>query len=104
MAIPMGITGINEVVVDGKTVDSKYYSVNGTTVTLKKEFVETLTAGEHTLVVKNGSESTTATFKVQTGATVVTSAGTGDMGLALYGALAISSVLGMGWIGKKKHD
>ena len=34
----------------------------------------------------------------------VISAPTGDAGLALYGVLSISSVLGAGWIGRKKHE
>ena len=38
------------------------------------------------------------------GNTNVISAPTGDAGLALYAALSVSSVLGMGWVGKKKRD
>ena len=37
------------------------------------------------------------------GNTTVTSAPTGDAGLALYVALSVSSMLGMGWVGKKKR-
>ena len=33
----------------------------------------------------------------------VTSATTADMGVALYGVLSVSSLLGMGWVSKKKH-
>ena len=38
------------------------------------------------------------------GSANVISAPTGDAGLALYAALSVSSVLGMGWVGKKKRD
>lgn len=34
----------------------------------------------------------------------VESANTGDMGVVLYGVLTVTSLLGMGWVGKKKHD
>ena len=34
----------------------------------------------------------------------VTSADTADMGIALYGVLSISSLIGMGWVGKKRHE
>ena len=51
---------------DGKTVDSKYYTVTeteegGILVTFTKEFLKTLTAGEHTvtLVFADGEASTT---------------------------------------------
>ena len=33
----------------------------------------------------------------------VTSAATTDMGVAIYGVLTVSSLLGMGWVSKKKH-
>ena len=36
--------------------------------------------------------------------TKVVSADTADMGVILYGVMAVSSVLGMGWVAKKKHD
>lgn len=37
-----------------------------------------------------------------TGSSPIQSAQTGDTGILLYGVMAISSVLGMGWVGKKK--
>ena len=55
---------------DGKTVDSKYYTVTeteegGILVTFTKEFLKTLTAGEHTvtLVFADGEASTTLTVE-----------------------------------------
>ena len=37
------------------------------------------------------------------GTATVQSAKTADMGVALYGVLSVSSLLGMGWVSKKKH-
>ena len=89
--------------IDGKTVDSKYYSVKDAAVTLTGEFVKTLSAGKHTILVKNDIQVSTEDFIVSADKTKITSAGTADMGIALYGVLGVSAILGMGWIGRKKH-
>ena len=53
--------------VDGKSVDEKYYTVKegSTIVTLKPEYLNTLTEGKHTLEIvwTDGSASTTCTVK-----------------------------------------
>ena len=53
--------------VDGKTVDKKYYTVKegSTIVTLKPEYLNTLTEGKHTLEIvwTDGTASTTFTVK-----------------------------------------
>ena len=55
---------------DGKTLDEKNYTVKegSTVVTLKADYVATLSAGEHTIgiVSTNGTATTTFTVKVKT--------------------------------------
>ena len=61
--------------VDGKTVDGKNYTVKegSTIVTLKADFVATLSVGEHTLGIVSESGTATVAFTVNTKAP-----GTGD--------------------------
>ena len=55
---------------DGKTLDEKYYTVKegSTVVTLKADYVATLSVGEHTIgiVSTNGTATTTFTVKAKT--------------------------------------
>ena len=53
--------------VDGKAVDSKYYTVESgsTKTTLKKEFIDTLSVGEHTLSIVSTDGTATTTFTVK---------------------------------------
>ena len=55
---------------DGKTLDEKYYTVKvgSTIVTLKADYVATLSVGEHTIgiVSTNGTATTTFTVKAKT--------------------------------------
>ena len=89
--------------VDGKTVDEKYYTVKegSTIVTLKPEYLNTLTVGKHTLEIvwTDGSASTTFTVKVD-------SPQTGDNSMiGLWIALLFVSaagVLSTAVLGKKK--
>ena len=57
---------------DGKTLDEKYYTVKegSTVVTLKADYVATLSAGEHTIgvVSTNGTATTTFTVKAKAAA------------------------------------
>ena len=52
---------------DGKILDEKNYTVgeDGTVVTLKADFVKTLSAGEHTIGIVSESGTATATFTVK---------------------------------------
>ncbi len=54
--------------VDGNTVDSSNYTAESgsTKITLKKEFIETLSIGEHTLSVVSADGTATTTFTVKT--------------------------------------
>lgn len=97
------LKSVTKVTIDGKVVDSRYYTVSGGTVYLTGEFMKTLANGKHTVKLYDGLKVATGTITV-TGNMNVVSAATGDMGVALYAGLAISSLLGMGWVGKKKHD
>ena len=96
------LTSVTKVTVDGKAVDSKYYTVSGGNVTLTDAFMKTLANGKHTVKLYNGDVVATGTMTVSGNAAVV-SAKTADMGVALYGVLSVSSLLGMGWVSKKKH-
>ena len=95
------LTGINRVTVDGKTVDSKYYTVSGGVVTLSEAYLRTLSNGKHTVRVENAKYVSTAVITVSN--STVKSAGTGDAGLGLYAMLALSSVTGAAWLGLKKR-
>ena len=95
--------------VDGKSVDEKYYTVKegSTIVTLKADYLNTLTVGSHTLemIWTDGSASTAFTVSAQT---VVESPQTGDnsmMGLWI----AVLFVSGFGVVatavyGKKRKS
>ena len=96
------LNNVTKVTVDGKTVDSKYYTVSGGNVYLTGEFMKTLTNGKHTVKVYDGLKVATGTMTV-TGNAPVQSASTGDTGIVIYGVLAISSLLSMGWVSRKKH-
>ena len=96
------LNNVTKVTVDGKVVDSKYYTVSGGSVYLSGEFMKTLTNGKHIVKLYDGLKVATGTMTV-TGNAAVQSAATGDAGLALYGILSISSLLGMGWVSRKKH-
>ncbi len=95
------LTDINKVTVDGKTVDSKYYTVSGGVVTLSEAYLRTLSNGKHTVRVENAKYVSTAVITVSN--STVKSAGTGDAGLGLYAMLALSSVTGAAWLGLKKR-
>lgn len=88
--------GINAVYVDGKLVDSKYYTVSGKTVTLTEEFLKTLGNGQHSFRAESTIMKGESSF-------TVTSSKTGDMGIVLYAALALAGVTGSAIvIGKKE--
>ena len=72
------------------------YTYNGTTefTVSTADINETINATLKPTPHHHGGGSTTPT---------VTSATTADMGVAIYGVLSVSSLLGMGWVSKKKR-
>lgn len=86
---------------DGKTLDEKYYTVKegSTVVTLKADYVATLSASEHTIgiVSESGTASTTFTVNAKTVVDNDTkSPQTGDNShMALWIALLAASVFGL---------
>ena len=106
---------------DGKTLDEKYYTVKegSTVVTLKADYVATLSVGEHTIGIVSESGTATTTFTVnakagstdssQTGTNNTDSPQTGDnspmtLWVALFfvsgGLLTVTGAFGK----KKKHS
>lgn len=86
--------------VDGKTVDEKYYTVKegSTIVTLKPEYLNTLTAGKHTLEIvwTDGTADTTFTVDAKPANTDTKSPQTGDSSsMALWIALLFVSGFGV---------
>ena len=86
---------------DGKTLDEKNYTVNegSTVVTLKADYVATLSAGEHTIGIVSTNGTATTTFTVNAKAVVdndTKSPQTGDNShMALWVALLVVSVFGL---------
>lgn len=86
---------------DGKTLDEKYYTVKegSTVVTLKDDYVATLSAGEHTIGIVSTNGTATTTFTVNAKALVdndTKSPQTGDNShMALWIALLAASVFGL---------
>ena len=96
--LPSGsITGV---FVNGKKLDSKYYVISGNTVTLTEAYMSTLKPGTYTIKIENATHVSTATFTV----TRSSSPGTADPGMVMYVAMAVASVTGMAWLGKRKED
>ena len=102
LTVTSQIGAITRVTVDGKTVDSKYYTVSGSNVVLSDAFMASLSNGTHTIRLYDGVTYATATWTVTGNAATITAPKTADPGLALYAALAASAALGLAWTGKKK--
>ena len=102
LTVTSQIGAITRVTVDGKTVDSKYYTVSGSNVVLSEEYMRTLSNGTHTIRLYDGVTYATATWTVTGNAATITAPKTADPGVALYAALAVSAALGLAWTGKKK--
>ena len=94
---------INKVTVNGKTLSSKYYTVSGSDVTLLQSYLDTLKAGKYTVKIENATHVSTGTFTITKSGSAV-SPRTFDAGVAMYAAMAVASVTGMAWLGKKKED
>ena len=96
------LSGITAVYVDGKKVDSKYYSISGGNVTLTQAFLDTLSAGTHSFKAENATHIATGTFTIER--STASAPKTADAGIAMYGVLSVMSLMGMGGVGKKKRD
>ena len=102
LTVTSQIGTITRVTVDGKTVDSQYYTVSGSNVVLSDAFMAGLSNGTHTIRLYDGTTYATATWTVTGNAATITAPKTADPGVALYAALAVSAALGLAWTGKKK--
>lgn len=92
---------ITRVVVDGKELASRYYTVYGSDVVLSDEFMRALSNGAHTVQLYDGNTRATAVITVS--GNTLTAPKTADPGVVLYGVMAVSSALGLAWMGKKKE-
>ena len=97
---------INRVTVNGKKLDSKYYTVSsngsGSIVTLTDAYLATLKAGKYTVKIENKTHVSTGTFTIKADGTL-SSPKTADAGIALYAMLAVSSLMGTAVISKKRR-
>ena len=95
---------INRVTVNGKKLDSKYYTVSsngsGSIVTLTDAYLATLKAGKYTVKIENKTHVSTGTFTIKADGTL-SSPKTADAGIALYAMLAVSSLMGTAVVSKK---
>ena len=98
--LPVGT--INRVAVNGKTLDSKNYVVNGSDVTLLQSYLDTLKAGKYTVKIENKTHVSTGTFTIKADGTL-SSPKTADAGIALYAMLAVSSLMGTAVVRKKRR-
>lgn len=97
---PGSITGV---FVDGKKLDSRYYTVSGSDVTLTADYLKTLRSGKHTVKIENATKVATGSFTLS-GSGAVQSSRTGDTGIAIYAAMGAVSFLGSAaWLRKRKE-
>ena len=94
---------INRVTVNGKKLNSKYYTVSsngsGSIVTLTDAYLATLKAGTYTIKIENATHVSTGTFTIKADGTPKTA----DAGIALYAMLAVSSLMGTAVVSKKRR-
>ena len=92
---------ITKVTVNGKKLDSKYYTVSsngsGSIVTLTDAYLATLKAGTYTIKIENATHVSTGTFTIKADGTPKTA----DAGIALYAVMAVSSLMGTAVVSKK---
>ena len=93
--LPVGT--INRVAVNGKTLDSKNYVVNGSDVTLLQSYLDTLRAGKYTVKIENKTHVSTGTFTIKADGTL-SSPRTADAGVCLYAAMALMSGTGAAYV------
>ena len=92
---------INRVTVNGKKLDSKYYTVSsngsGSIVTLTDAYLATLKAGKYTVKIENKTHVSTGTFTIKADGTLP-SPRTADAGVCLYAAMALMSGTGAAYV------
>ena len=89
---------------DGKKLDSRYYTVSGSDVTLTADYLKTLRSGKHTVKIENAAKVATGSFTLS-GSGAVQSSRTGDPGVAIYFAMGAVSFLGSAaWLRKRKGN
>ena len=92
---------INRVTVNGKKLDSKYYTVSsngsGSIVTLTDAYLATLKAGKYTVKIENKTHVSTGTFTIKADGTL-SSPKTADAGVCLYAAMALMSGTGAAYV------
>lgn len=93
--LPVGT--INRVAVNGKTLDTKNYVVNGRDVTLLQSYLDTLKAGKYTVKIENKTHVSTGTFTIKADGTL-SSPRTADAGVCLYAAMALMSGTGAAYV------
>lgn len=93
--LPVGT--INRVAVNGKTLDTKNYVVNGSDVTLLQSYLDTLKAGKYTVKIENKTHVSTGTFTIKADGTL-SSPRTADAGVCLYAAMALMSGTGAAYV------
>ncbi len=89
--------------VDGKTIAAKnYIAEEGSIVVyLKAVYLRTLAVGTHTVTILSSEGNASMDFTI---GGVSTSPRTFDSGIAMYVAMAVTSMAGMAWLGKKRED
>ena len=94
-----GSAKVSAVYVDGTQLGGSDYTVKGTIVRLKGVYTAALAQGYHfgTVYYDNGY---IANFSFTLSGE--TSPRTADMGIGLYAALALTSITGMAWVGKRR--
>ena len=92
---------ITRVTVNGKKLDSKYYTVSsngsGSIVTLTDAYLATLKAGKYTVKIENKTHVSTGTFTIKADGTL-SSPRTADAGVCLYAAMALMSGTGAAYV------
>ena len=92
---------INRVTINGKKLDSKYYTVSsngsGSIVTLTDAYLATLKAGKYTVKIENKTHVSTGTFTIKADGTL-SSPRTADAGVCLYAAMALMSGTGAAYV------
>ena len=106
LTVTTPLTNVTRVTLNGRVVSPSNYTVVGGNVYFTEAFLATLASGNYTINLTDGATTVTATYRVENGTvgSVVLSATTADPGVALYAALALTSTLGLAWMGRKRKD
>ena len=107
LTVTSPLTTVTRVTLNGVLVSPANYTVSGGSVYFTESFLATLKPGSYTIKVTDGAKTATATYRVTANGvteSTVLSATTGDPGVVLYAALAVSATLGLGYMGKKRKE